>query len=273
MTPRPLLYATLDGYALEGGYDRANEPATCFSATIALGRHAGPGDALGLWRDYERVLDLARQLGLDGVRLSAQWARIEPRKGQVDERALKRYGEVVRYANDIGLGVTLALIDTCWPSWLGLEAWLLPWVAPNVIEHARRMATYLSPEHADLIIFADPDRLVEDGYLNATLPPWRRGARADAARVRLQIDNILTQLASDALVGERLVRSSRCVESTSGELFELDAVVDVERLYIRSLVRGVGPTATSAGLISLHEGAWRASASPEILEILKANRP
>ncbi len=272
MTPRPLLFATLDGYALEGGYDRAYEPATCFSATIALGHHAGPGDALGLWRDYERVLDLARELGLDGVRLSAQWARIEPRQGQVDERALERYGEVVRHANDIGLGVTLALIDTCWPSWLGLEAWLLPWVVPTVIEHARRMATYFSPEHADLIIFSDPERLVEGGYLNANLPPWRRGARADAARVRMQIDNILNQLAADALVGERIVKPSRCVEVTSGELYELDAMVGVDRLYIRSLVRGVGPTASRAGLISLHEGAWRVSASPEVLEVVQHTR-
>lgn len=272
MTPRPLLFATLDGYALEGGYDRAYEPATCFSATIALGRHAGPGDALGLWRDYERVLDLARELGLDGVRLSAQWARIEPRQGQVVERALERYGEVVRYANDIGLGVTLALIDTCWPSWLGLEAWLLPWVVPNVIEHARRMATYFSPESADLVVFADPEHLVEGGYLKATLPPWRRGARADATRVRAQIDNILNQLTTDPLVQQRLVTSSRCVEVTSAELFDHEAMAGYDQIYIRSLVRGVGPTASRGGLIALHEGQWRISASPELLEVLRANK-
>ncbi|MHB1089182.1 MAG: family 1 glycosylhydrolase, partial [Acidimicrobiales bacterium] len=198
MTRRPLLFATLDGYALEGGYDRAYEPSTCYRATIALGRHAGPGDALGLWRDYELVLDLAKQLGLDGVRLSAEWARIEPRQGEVDQRALERYGEVVRYANEIGLGVSLALIDACWPSWLGLEAWLLPWVVPHVLEHARRMVSHFDTDITGVVVFADADRLVDGGYLEGTSPPWRRGQREDAARVRAQLEHIVTQLGNDA---------------------------------------------------------------------------
>ena len=271
MTRRPLLFATLEGYALEGGYDRAFEPATCFRATIALGRHAGPGNAFELWRDYEQVLDLAKRVGLDGVRLSAEWARIEPRPGRVDEGALERYAEVVAHAHAIGLGVTLALIDSSWPSWLGLEAWLLPWVVPHVLEHAARMATYFDARIAGMVVFADAPRLVEGGYLDATLPPWRRAQRADAQRARAQIDVIVTQLRADALVGPRLVRSSRTVELTSPALFDLDAMLDCDELYIRSLVRGAGPSAARAGLLAKHEGRWRVSAPAEILEVLKGS--
>ena len=271
MTPRPLLFATLDGYALEGGYDGAFEPATCYRATIALGRHAGPGKALELWRDYERVLELTKELGLDGVRLSAEWARVEPRQGHVDELALARYAEVVAHANAIGLKVTLALIDAAWPSWLGLEAWLLPWVVPHVLEHARRMVTYFGADVAGMVVFADGARLVEGGYLDATLPPWRRAQRHDAQLARTQIESIVTQLEADALVGPRLVRSSRTVELTSSALFDIDTMGDVGELYIRSLVRGVGPTAARAGLLAKHEGAWRVSAPAELLEVLKSN--
>lgn len=271
MTPRPLLFATLEGYALEGGYDRAFEPATCYRATIALGRHAGPGNALELWRDYERVLDLAKELGLDGVRLSAEWARIEPRQGYVDGGALARYAEVVAHANAIGLKVTLALIDAAWPSWLGLEAWLLPWVVPRVLEHARRMATYFDADIAGMVVFADGSRLAEGGYLDGALPPWRRAQREDAQHARAQIESIVTQLGADALVGPRLVRSSRTVELTSSAFFDIDAMGDCDELYIRSLVRGAGPTAARAGLLAKHEGNWRVSAPVEILEVLKGN--
>lgn len=271
MTRRPLLFATLDGYALEGGYDRAYEPSTCYRATIALGRHVGPGDALDLWRDYERVLDLAKELGLDGLRLSAEWARIEPRQGHVDQRALERYAEVVRYANQIGLGVSLALVDGCWPSWLGLEAWLLPWVVPHVLEHARRMASYFADDIAGVVVFADAERLVQGGYLDATMPPWRRGQRGDAARVRAQLEDIVAQLSSDPLVADRLVRSSRTVEVTSTELLDVAAIDDCDQLYVRALVRGVGPTAARAGLLSKHEGRWRISGAPEVLEVLADN--
>ncbi len=270
MTPRPLLFATLDGYALEGGYDRAYEPSTCYSVTIALGRHAGPGEALSLWRDYEQVLELAKDMGLDGVRLSAEWARIEPRQGEIDERALERYAQVVRHATDIGLAVTLALVDGCWPSWLGLEAWLLPWVVPHVLEHARRMTSYFAHDLAGVVVFADPDRLVEGGYLSATVPPWRRAQREDAMSARAQIDEVLTLLANDALVSAHLVRSQRTVEVNDVELLDIASIDDCDQLYLRSLVRGVGPTAARAGLLSKHEGHWRVSAPDEVLEALRA---
>src|ERR1039458_7500800 len=65
MERRPRRYVTLEGYAVEGGFDGTSQPSTCFRPTIALGRHLGPGDAYGLWRDYERGLDLVPTMGFD----------------------------------------------------------------------------------------------------------------------------------------------------------------------------------------------------------------
>ena len=107
MERRPRRYVTLEGYAVEGGFDGPYQPATCYVPTIALGRHVGPGDADDLWHDYERVLDLVPALGFDGVRLNVEWARVEPRRGEVDDAALERYAEVARYATSLGLGVTV----------------------------------------------------------------------------------------------------------------------------------------------------------------------
>ncbi len=76
---------TLEGYAVEGGFDGPGEPATCYSPTIALKRQVGPGGADDLWREYETVLDFVPEMGFDGVRLTIEWARIEPRAGEVDD--------------------------------------------------------------------------------------------------------------------------------------------------------------------------------------------
>ena len=139
MASRTRLLVTLEGYAVEGGFDRVGEPMTCYSPTIALGRHAGPGNADGLWRDYEAVLDLVPELGFDGVRLTLEWARIEPRPGVVDEKALAVTARSFASRAALGLGVTVAIVDGVWPSWLGLEAWILPWTVPCVLDHARRV--------------------------------------------------------------------------------------------------------------------------------------
>lgn len=271
MTRAPLVLGTLDGYATEGGFDRAHEPATCYSPTIALGRHEGPGDAQLLWHEYEQVLDLVTATGLDGVRLCAEWARVEPRRGQIDELALERYRDVVAHATSLGLHVTLAIVDSAWPSWLGLEAWLLPWVVPHVLEHARRLSGYVGELASSVVIFTDPNALV-NGYLNATSPPWRTNAVEDARSVRRQLDAIVRALRDDADVGQRLVEASYTIDLalTPAEIrAERAKASHSDEIYVRSLVGGAGPTSSRSGLLERRDGHWAIAASEELLSALR----
>jgi beta-glucosidase/6-phospho-beta-glucosidase/beta-galactosidase len=271
VSDRPLVLATLEGYAVEGGFDRAHEPATCFVPTIALGRHDGPGDAQGLWANYERVIDLAATLGLDGLRINVEWARVEPRRDEVNESVLERYGQVVSHARQLGLHVTVAIVDAVWPSWLGMEAWLLPWVVPHVLAQTRRVVSHINDENVRLVVFTNPDLLVANGYLNELAPPWRRGASEDAASARTQIDYILHQLTDDPLVGPRLVGVTRTIslDLAPDQIARERAVAkDCQEIYVRSLVRGNGPTAAPAGLVEKQNGEWSVIASPELLHAL-----
>jgi beta-glucosidase/6-phospho-beta-glucosidase/beta-galactosidase len=264
---RPRRYVTLEGYAVEGGLDGPYEPSTCFRPTIALGRHAGPGGADDLWSDYECVLDLVPTMGFDGVRFSVEWARIEPRRDEVDEAALNRYADVARYARHLGLGVSVVIVDAAWPAWLGLEAWLLPWVVPRVLEHARRVVSSIS-EANGVVVFANPESLV-NGFLDSSAPPWRKGARADAELARAQIESIGASLRDDGIVGPKIVSSTASL-SVAQSITDLSAALksECDEVYLRSLVRGHGPSA-SAGLLVKHSDGWHVEAPPELLEILR----
>ena len=271
MAERPRLFVTLEGYAVEGGFDRGREPMTCYSPTIALGRHSGPGAADDLWHHYEDVLDVVPSLGFDGVRLSVEWARIEPRDGVIDESALRRYAEVIRHARSLGLLVTVAVIDSVWPSWLGLEAWLLPWVVPHVQGHARRMVETFGDDATGFIAFAQPQELVTRGFLLATAPPWRKSALKDASFANAQSARLSPSLLDDEIVGPRLVRRSAVVtlDAALPDLVTARNASDVDELYVRSLLRGSGPTSVSVGLLSTRGGEWRVSADEELLSALR----
>jgi beta-glucosidase/6-phospho-beta-glucosidase/beta-galactosidase len=263
---RPRRYVTLEGYAVEGGLDGPYQPSTCYRPTIALGRHVGPGDADGLWADYEQVLDLVPAMGFDGVRLNVEWARTEPHRDAFDDAAFERYDDVARHAQSLGLGVTVVVVDAAWPAWLGLEAWLLPWVVPRVLAQARRVAQ--SPAVTGVVVFADATSLV-NGFLDSSAPPWRRGAREDAEMARSQIDAIVTRLREDPVVGPKVVASSASVR-VDQPTEQIRTALEVQRdeLYVRSLVRGHGPSA-SAGLLVKDGGRWRVDASQELLEVLR----
>jgi hypothetical protein len=264
--------ATLEGYCVEGGFDRAYEPATCYSPTIHLGRHEGPGDAFDLWRDYERVIDLVPATGLDGVRLTLEWARLEPRPDEVDDVALERYRRAAAHAKSLGLRVTGVVVDAAWPSWLGQEAWLLPWVESRFVAHTRRVVAALADAVDAFVPFADVEGLWRAGFLDATAPPWRRGARADAQSARAQLERMEHAVALDPFVGPRLVRSWRELsldQPTSVIADQRRSGEHLDELHVRSLVAGAGPTAGAVGLATRRDGVWSLSAPEALLRVLR----
>lgn len=271
VSDRPRILATLEGLAVEGGFDQAGCPSTCFGPATQLGQCEATGDSENLWRDYEQVLDLVPGLGLTGVRLTLEWARLEPRPDEPDGAAFARYREVVSYAKSLGLWVTGVLVDAAWPSWLGPEAWLLPWVAPRVLAHADRVASELGDVLDGLVGLARPSALVRDGYLYASSPPWRRRAVADAASARRQIDVVNDALAAIPKIGPVFVPISSFRElpvvatEVLRDLLKNDA--PVEEIHIRSLVRGVGPTASNTGLLERRNGEWRVAVDDELLDL------
>jgi hypothetical protein len=108
-----------------------------------------------------------------------------------------------------------------------------------------------------------------DGFVESSAPPWRRGAREDAALARAQIESIQATLRDDSIVGPLIVATTANV-SVDQPLAQIDSALrsECDELYVRSLVRGHGPSA-SAGLVVRGSDGWRVSASPELLEVLR----
>lgn len=239
---------SLSAYACEGGLDGRYQPATCFSPALALGRRRGPGDAEGLWRDYEAVIDLAGELGLTGICLEVSWARLEPRRGQRDEAAVARYGEVVAHARGRGLYVDVAAIDAAWPAWLGQEAWLMPWVVPVAADYVSWLTRRFETDSWS--VFAVRDALTR-GFLDADAgPPWRRDAREDARSAARHLDEIegLAAARSDVTF----------VSSVDVELDDLSgsAITGIDEIHVRSLVRGAGPLSSARGVVARRGAEW-----------------
>ena len=256
---KPRVLTTLSGYACEGGFDGRYQPATCFSPTIALGRHPGPGDGEGLWEDYEAVLDLAGEMAVTGVCFEVSWARLEPRRGRRDGTALARYAEVFAHAKRRGLFVSVAAIDAAWPAWLGQEAWLMPWVAPVAVDYVTWLASSLEADAWS--VYSARDFLTRGFLDDRAGPPWRRGADADAVSAAKNLDAI-----EDAV---RTAGVATFVSSVNVELEDVSefAGYDVDEVHVRSLVRGAGPLTSARGLLARQGNHWvrvDAEVAPEL---------
>jgi beta-glucosidase len=76
------------------------------------------GSACDWWRNAEADFDLAQSLGINALRLSVEWSRIEPSPDNWDQDALARYRQMLKALRDRGIRPFVTLHHFTNPLWL-----------------------------------------------------------------------------------------------------------------------------------------------------------
>jgi len=183
-----LLGVATAGYQIEGGYNGVGQPANNWATWERLGRVAPSGVACDFWAHPEVALDRAASLGINALRLSVEWARIEPAEGQIDETALDHYGLILAGCHDRGLTPIVTLHHFTQPWWLGDEFWLMPGSPERFAEHVARVVARLGDRCRHWVTVNEPNALALAGWVLGIHPPGRYLAVSDAMAV---VDNLL----------------------------------------------------------------------------------
>jgi beta-glucosidase len=132
------------------------------------------GQASDWWANAEEDFNRAAQIGLDAMRLSVEWSRIEPRPGTFDESALQRYAQMLQelHARNIEPMVTLHHFTN--PMWLAdLGGWENPETVDLFARFTRRVVEALGP-YCDLwCTINEPDIYGYKGYVEGDFPPGK----------------------------------------------------------------------------------------------------
>lgn len=135
------------------------------------------GDGNGFATNFHDDLSLIASLGVTDVRLTIEWARVEPTEGKVDSEALDRYDDIVRHARNVGLRPWLTLHSTSLPGWFSEDSsgfaddhgreyqWL---------RHVDRCAERFGDAAAGWTPIDDPVGWAVRGQLLGSRPPGRR---------------------------------------------------------------------------------------------------
>ncbi len=139
------------------------------------------------WNAAERDFDLARDLGLNALRLSVEWSRVEPRAGEWDTAALERYRSMLRGLRERGIEPMVTLHHFTNPLWFEERGAFL---APAAVDLFARYVTHVVEALGDLCdlwcTINEPNVYTTYGYLVGDFPPGRKGdvvatVRAQAA--------------------------------------------------------------------------------------------
>ncbi len=241
-----VLGATIDGYAVEGGYDTERGPATSFGVAQSLGRIRPSVRSQGTYEHLEDLVGRAAQLGCQELRLTLEWARLERRPGERDEDALAHYERVLHTAAAAAMTSVVVLCDAAWPSWLGQEPWLSGWAPLRFADHARWIAARLEGLARCVVTFRAPNAAAKDGWRTAARPPYRRRSAADATSA---LDGML-------VAHQRALEAMAEVAPSLGRalLFEAMPAYDDAELW-RDVARGIA----DRGALARRRRAWRQS--------------
>lgn len=209
-------------YQVEGGLNGPGEPHNHWQVAEASGKVAPAGSACGFFEHPELLLDAARSLEVDCMRISVEWARIEREPGVLDEEAIARYVALVGDMASRGLEPVVTLHHFTHPVFLGPEFWLMPGSPERFMAYAGPVIEALAPSVRRFVTINEPQVEALQGWVTGLWPPFRRGAVADALCV---IDNLLVA----HLLAAKAIKAARpdaevSLTQTSSSAYDLSAL-------------------------------------------------
>jgi beta-glucosidase len=112
---------------------------------VAQGNHSGM--ACDWWSRAEEDFDRAAAMGLNALRLSVEWSRVEPQPGKWDSGAFDRYREMLKGLRERGLEPMITLHHFTSPFWLVGQG---SWVSENIVTRFERYTAKVVQTLGDL---------------------------------------------------------------------------------------------------------------------------
>jgi beta-glucosidase len=152
-------------------------PAADWSRWEREGRVPRSSDGNGFATDYTADFEAFATLGFTHIRLTLEWARLEPEPGRIDRTAFDRYDDILSAARKAGLSVIATLAHGTLPGWFADDTQGFRDPAGRERDWARHVDRCAERYDSDVDVWVpvdDPVGWAVRGYLLGSRPPGLR---------------------------------------------------------------------------------------------------
>lgn len=134
------------------------------------------GRATDHWNRMEQDVALMKSIHLKQYRFSVEWAKIEPKEGQINRDALKRYARLIRLLKGSGIEPMLTLHHFTFPQWVRAKGgWEWSGTPEAFTRFTRLVYAEMGADVRDWVTVNEPLPHVLGGYLIGAVPPGKKG--------------------------------------------------------------------------------------------------
>ncbi|MEJ0021994.1 MAG: glycoside hydrolase family 1 protein [Candidatus Doudnabacteria bacterium] len=133
------------------------------------------GEAADHYNRYEEDFKIAQEIGLNAMRISIEWARIEPVEGRWDAVAIEHYKKVLKAMKERGLTRMVTLWHWTLPQWLAEKK---GFEKKEGVEAFARFTWFVAQNlgaEIDLwVTLNEPEVYCQQAYLSGVFPPFKK---------------------------------------------------------------------------------------------------
>lgn len=124
------------------------------------------------WDRYQGDFQLASKIGLNTIRTSLAWEKVEPAEGQFNQDVIQHYRDVLTYMHQQGLRPMITLLHGTTPLWFQSNGGFLAQDSPQLFAAYVAFAVRYLGDLCDFwVTINEPMSLLGGGYLEGTIPP------------------------------------------------------------------------------------------------------
>ena len=158
---------------------------------------------------YEEDFTLAKSLGHNAHRISIEWARIEPHKGEFNIEAVRHYERVIKSLHKKNIEPFITLWHFTLPQWLyeegGMESKRFP---EYFARYASFVADHLGDSCSHWSTINEPNVVASNGFIRGNWPPLKKG------RPFLMI-KVLNNLAKAHIAAYKVIKKKDLISEVS----------------------------------------------------------
>ncbi|MCL5435637.1 MAG: glycoside hydrolase family 1 protein [Patescibacteria group bacterium] len=136
------------------------------------------GEACDFYHRYDSDFALAESLNQNAIRISVEWARIEPKSGEWRGEEVRHYVEVLKSAQKHGLKTFVTLFHFTLPLWFAESGgFAQPGNVDRFVAYVEKLAAKLDPYVDFWLTLNEPEIYTSHAYYFGIYPPQHKSLR------------------------------------------------------------------------------------------------